>query len=309
MEIVNNIYEANCITHSGTMHADDIFSTAFLSLYLGDVKVYRTTHVPVDIKDDVLVYDIGRGKYDHHQEDAKKRENGITYCSFGLLWQAFGRDFLKKRNVESIEDVFNSFDKELIEGIDADDNGVFPKIDASYKVKTLSEIFKLFNPGYKSNQNESLQFYKAVLFAQNIIEEQLISIIGKVIAKKQVLQSLEKKENHTLFLDEYMPYEQTLLQEENASDIYFVVYPSNRGGYGIKTVPVSSEDHTKRAEFPEEWAGLENEQLENISGIKGLTFCHSTRFLTCCNSLEAAKQVIKISLENKLQEEMLDKNS
>ena len=76
MEIVNNIYEANCITHSGTMHADDIFSTAFLNLYLGDVKVYRTTHVPVDIKDDVLVYDIGRGKYDHHQETAKKRENG-----------------------------------------------------------------------------------------------------------------------------------------------------------------------------------------------------------------------------------------
>ena len=296
MELVKDIYEANCITHSGTMHTDDIFSTAFLDLYLGNIKVFRTTDIPSDISDDVIVYDIGRGKFDHHQEDALKRDTGITYCGFGLLWKEFGRDFLTKRGIDNVEDVFNTFDKDLIEAIDADDNGVFPKIEASYKVKTLSEVFKLFNPGYKSGQKENEQFKKAVTFAKTIIEEELVSVIGKVIAKEQVLKALEKKENHTLYLEEYMPYEQTVLTTESASDIYFAVYPSNRGGYGIKTIPISQEDHTKRLDFPASWAGLVDEELERVSGIKGLRFCHATRFLATCDSLETAKLVIEKTL-------------
>ena len=296
MELVKDIYEANCITHSGTMHTDDIFSTAFLDLYLGNIKVFRTTDIPADISEDVIVYDIGRSKFDHHQEDALKRDTGITYCGFGLLWKEFGRDFLTKRGIDNVEDVFNTFDKDLIEAIDADDNGVFPKIEASYKVKTLSEVFKLFNPGYKSGQKENDQFKKAVTFAKVIIEEELVSVIGKVIAKEQVLKALEKKENHTLYLDEYMPYEQTVLTTESAADVYFAVYPSNRGGYGIKTIPISQEDHTKRLDFPASWAGLVDEELENVSGIKGLRFCHSTRFLATCDTLETAKLVIEKTL-------------
>lgn len=308
MELVKDIYDASFITHSGTMHTDDIFSTAFLDLYYKNIKVFRTTTIPKDIDKNVIIYDIGRGKFDHHQEDAKKRENGITYCSFGLLWQEFGKDFLKKRNIDNIEEVFTAFDKDLIEAIDADDNGIFPKIEAQYKVKTLSEVFKLFNPGYKSGQDEKEQFIKAVKVAKIIIEEELLSVIGKVIAKKQVLKCLEKKENHTLYLDEYMPYEQTILQEESANDILFVVYPSNRGGYGIKTVPISSEDHNKRLDFPEEWAGLENEELEEKSGIKGLKFCHLTRFLATADTLETAKIVVNKALENYQPKETLAKN-
>ena len=313
MELVRDVYEANCITHSGTMHTDDIFSTAFLDLYLGNIKVFRTTNIPLDISDQVIIYDIGRGKFDHHQEDALKRENGITYCGFGLLWKEFGRSFLEKRNIENIEEVFNAFDKDLVEAIDADDNGVFPKIEAPYKVKTLSEVFKLFNPGYKSGQYESEQFKKAVTFAKAVIEEELLSVIGKVIAKEQVLKAIENKENHAIYLEEYMPYESTVLTEESASDVYFAVYPSNRGGYGIKTIPISSEDHNKRLNFPESWAGLVDEELEEVSGIKGLRFCHTTRFLATCDSLETAKLVVEKTINessNCLEDEnLLDKEN
>lgn len=113
VKIVNNINEANCITHSGTMHADEVFATAFLDLYLEDVKVFRTNNVD-DYSGDALVYDIGRGKYDHHQIDAVKRDTGITYSSLGLLWKEFGRDFLKKYDFSNIEEVWNGIDKDLI---------------------------------------------------------------------------------------------------------------------------------------------------------------------------------------------------
>lgn len=311
MELVTNIYEANCITHSGTMHADDVFATAFLDLFLGNIKLYRTISVPDDLNDNVIVYDIGRGEYDHHQDNAKKRDNGITYCSFGLLWKSFGRAYLEQQNIIDVEDVFTTIDKDFVEAIDADDNGIFPKVEASYKIKTVSDIIKLFNPSYKSKQDENSQFIAAVKVAKEILLQEISNITGKIIAKQQVLKYLEKKTNHTLYLDEYMPYEHTILSEESANDIYFVVYPSNRGGYAIKTVPISSEDHNKRLDFPKEWAGLEQNELEKVSGIKGLTFCHATRFLVSCDTLKTAKIIIEKALTQKECEtpNNLDKNN
>ena len=98
VRIVHSVEEANCITHNGTMHADEVFATAFLDMYLGDVRVFRTTSVPtVGIQEGAFIYDVGRGKFDHHQIDALKRDNGIPYSSIGLLWKEFGRALYKKR--------------------------------------------------------------------------------------------------------------------------------------------------------------------------------------------------------------------
>ncbi len=154
IKIVNKIEEADYITHSGTMHADEVFSTAFLHLYRGDILLFRTNEVKESDYPDKMIYDIGRGKYDHHQIDRKVRENNIPYCSFGLIWKEFGLEFLKKRNIEYAEDVHSSIDKDFIEGIDAIDNGIFPKVEAPYKIKNICDIIKIFNPSYGSNQKQ-----------------------------------------------------------------------------------------------------------------------------------------------------------
>lgn len=302
MKLVETIEEAKFITHSGTMHTDEVFATAFLDLYKKDIKVIRVSEVPIDkIGSDVLVYDIGRGKYDHHQLDAKLRENGIKYSAFGLLFQDFGRDFLKQENIADVEEVFQILDKELIEGIDAIDNGVFPEIKAPYKVKLLDDIIKVFNPSYGSNQQENEQFIKAVELAKVILQEILLNIVGKVKAKKIILEKLKNTTKDYLELEEYIPYEETILKNEEGNHILFVMYPSNRGGYGIKTIKKSLEDKTDRMPFPESWAGLEKEKLEAVTGIKGMEFCHSARFLVTCKTKEAAYQVLDKVLSSKQQ--------
>lgn len=302
MKLIETIEEAKFITHSGTMHTDEVFATAFLDLYKKDIKVIRVSEVPIDkIASDVLVYDIGRGKYDHHQLDAKLRENGIKYSAFGLLFQDFGRDFLKQENIADVEEVFQILDKELIEGIDAIDNGVFPEIKAPYKVKLLDDIIKVFNPSYGSNQQENEQFIKAVELAKVILQEILLNIVGKVKAKKIILEKLKNTTKDYLELEEYIPYEETILKNEEGNHILFVMYPSNRGGYGIKTIKKSLEDKTDRMPFPESWAGLEKEKLEAVTGIKGMEFCHSARFLVTCKTKEAAYQVLDKVLSSKQQ--------
>ena len=189
MQLVKSIKEADYITHSGTMHADEIFATAFLDLYKKDIKVFRTTNIKPEDYPNKIVYDVGRGKFDHHQEDARIRDNGIKYCSLGLLWEEYGKDYLNELKIENIDDVYKEVEKDLIEQIDAIDNGEFPKIDARYKTKTLSDTFKLFNPSFKSNENESTQFIKAVEVAKILFEEEILNCRGKVIAKNLVLEN------------------------------------------------------------------------------------------------------------------------
>lgn len=295
VQLVHSKEEANCITHSGTMHADEVFATAFLDLYLGDVRVFRTSSISLnEVEEGVLVYDIGRGEYDHHQIDAVKRDNSITYSSVGLLWKKFGKDFLEKQKFENVEEMFLGIDKDLVEEIDGDDNGVFPKVICPYKVKTLPNIIKIFNPSYDSNETEDSQFLKAVSLAKMIWEEEILYIRGKVVADHKIKDLLSKKDPNQkyLLLDQYLPYEDSILGNEEANHLLFVAYPSNRGGYSIKTIPKSAEDKTARMEFPVEWAGLENQDLEEVSGIEGLRFCHTGRFLVSCNSLQSVYQVL-----------------
>ena len=300
IKMVDRIEEANCITHSGTMHADEVFATAFLHMYLGDIRVFRTGEVDFErVQDGSFVYDIGRGEFDHHQLDALKRENGILYSSVGLLWKKYGKDFLKKNDFSNIDSLFLGIDKDFIEGIDADDNGVFPKIEANYKVKTLPNVIKIFNPSYQANENESDQFLKAVSLAEMIWEEEIYYVNGKVIADQKIQSLLEENDPNCkyLILDEYLPYEDTILDNPLANNILFVAFPSNRGGYAIKTVPKSSEDRTAKQLFPEEWAGLTNTELAEVSGIKGLRFCHTGRFIVSCNSMDDVLQVLKHCVE------------
>ena len=99
--LVKDINEVDGITHNGTMHADEVFATAFLSLYFGNFKVARVNEVPKDISSNVIVYDIGNGKYDHHQSNARIRDNGIKYSSFGLLFEEYGLRYLKKLKLKN----------------------------------------------------------------------------------------------------------------------------------------------------------------------------------------------------------------
>ena len=300
MKLIHNIKEAKYITHAGTMHADEVFATAFLDLYNKDIEVMRVSEIEkAKIRKDAIVYDIGRGKFDHHQEDAKVRENGIKYSSLGLLFEEFGKDYLKQEKIEDIDEVYIGMEKELIEAIDAIDNGVFPEIIAPYKVKTISDIIKLFNPSFGSNEKEEEQFIKAVEVAKQIWQETLYSVIGKVKAKKIVLEKIKNEKKDYLELEEYLPYEETLLKTEEGDHLLFVMYPSNRGGYGIKTIKKSLEDKTDRMLFPESWAGLENKELEKVSNIKDISFCHSGRFLVTCKTKEAAYQVLDQLLSTK----------
>ena len=83
------------VTHNAKFHTDDVFAVATLLILYPGAEVIRTRDESIikmaDIVVDVgQVYDAGNNRFDHHQVGgAGKRENGIQYASFGLVWKKF----------------------------------------------------------------------------------------------------------------------------------------------------------------------------------------------------------------------------
>ena len=72
------------ITHSGSFHSDDIFAVATLQLHFGveNVEVIRTRDEEIIASGDIVVdvggvYDAEKQRFDHHQNGAPVRDNGI----------------------------------------------------------------------------------------------------------------------------------------------------------------------------------------------------------------------------------------
>ena len=300
--ITENIEEADLITHNGTFHSDEVFSTVLLSKVLKKdiLKLCRTSNIKEGITG--FVYDVGYGKYDHHQPGGNgERKNGIKYSSFGLVWRDFGKDYLKQLNCLQIEEVWSMVDKKLVQNIDAIDNGQLGKLTQfDFEVVTLPNLISMYNSNWDDEQaNQNEMFLKAVQFAQTVFDRFIISVVSKIRAKSRVEDAIENSKNQILILEKFMPWKEFLLDSENekAKNILFVVFPSNRGGYNVYAVPKENGSFESRKLFPAKWAGLKDEELSKISGVATATFCHTGRFICATRTKEDAIKIAKIAVE------------
>lgn len=297
IKLTKDIKEANCITHNGKFHCDEVFSTVILSKLLPEIILCRTNNVE-NVTEKQYVYDIGGGELDHHQfGENGERENGVKYSSCGLVWKKFGKEIIKKYKISEIEYAYEKIDKELLEGIDAIDNGQYPETNANYKLNSLSDIISDFNPTWDDVKNEEEQFLKALNFAEIIFDNFFKNIISKLNAKEKVELAIENSNEKIMILEQFLPWREFLLESENykAKEINFVIFPSNRGGYNIYAVPEKLNSINNKKDFPKEWAGLRDEELQKISGIKTAKFCHNGRFICVTETKEDAIMMAKIA--------------
>ena len=102
IEIVKNIKEANCVTHGGTFHADDVFATVILSKIMPEIRIIRLLEVTEQMPENVIIYDIGAGKFDHHQFGGNGEREGVKYAAFGCiltLISFFSRLYMRKMRI------------------------------------------------------------------------------------------------------------------------------------------------------------------------------------------------------------------
>lgn len=249
----------SAVTHGGRFHADDVFSSALLRLLNPKIKIRRVMRLPENF--DGLAFDIGGGDFDHHQNGAPVRENGVPYAAFGLLWRAFG-----DRLIPDAEEAAR-FDQHFIQPLDLDDHTGCGSETAG--------LIALFNPGWDSGEPADRCFWEAVSFAQVILEKRLESVRSMCRARSYVEEALRGMVRGVVTLERFAPWKAVL----SASDAQFVVYPSQRGGFSAQGVPADDETHALKIPFPADWAGRSEEELPKLSGIATLRFCHNNRFL------------------------------
>ena len=263
-------------THGSKFHSDDVFATAFLKILNPGIEITRGFEVPE--KFDGIVYDIGRGRYDHHQADKEYRENGCPYAAFGLVWREFGAEYIGEEEAER-------FDRDFIQPLDESDN--------TGKTNILADIIDEFNPGWDSGEDYDKCFWKAVDFAKLVLENHFSAVAGVYRAKTLVNEAMEECDGNVLVLPQFAPWK----GEAIGSSYKFVVYPSSRGGYSAQGVPVSADDKTLVCPFPEEWCGKPPEELVKITGIKTLRFCHPNAFLAAADEKEDAVKAARMALD------------
>lgn len=283
---------AKAFTHSGKFHADDVFSSALL-LYLNpQITITRGNRVPEEY--DGIVFDIGRGRYDHHQRDSRVRENGVPYAAFGLLWEELGGEILGGTLAQR-------FDEEFVQPLDNNDN--------TGEKNELASLIGNFNPVWdeteaadgvteeERDRGLSVGFLRAVQVAGMVLENKFARYRADARADEKINQVLAMQETQggdarILVLPEFVPCQKRLKE----TDIAFVIFPSNRGGYCIQ--PQKKPDSMNyKCSFPKQWLGLENEELQKATGLASAGFCHKGGFLMTVGDEADAIRACKISLE------------
>ena len=237
---------ANGFTHAGKFHADDVFATALLQILRPDIEITRGFTVPDDF--DGIVYDVGFGMFDHHQEPRETRPNGVPYAAFGLLWRVLGPGLVGERQARLIDENF-------IQPLDLNDN--------TGEQNSLCDAIGFFNPVWDSKEDQDACFFKAVAVAKQILENQIASANAVNRADEKVQQAYKNSRDGIVVLPCYLPWKNGLYK----TDALFVVYPSQRGGWSAQCV---TDHKTKRPKlpFPQSWAGQPQEVIEQKSGIR-----------------------------------------
>ena len=298
IEIVDNEFEADFITHSGTFHADEVMATVFLLNKFDNIKLFRTNSVS---NKDAFIYDVGFGEFDHHGIDFNKvRDNGIKYASCGLIWDKYAYDIAEtlKLDKKSFKD---TIEKNLVMDIDRDDNGQSVYIIPNIKIQNIPNIIASFNPNWDEGKDENECFLEALNFANTIFNKLVGNIISKENARNIIEEKINASKNGILLLDKYMPWKDIVLTSKNvkAKDILYAVFPSKRGGYNVVATPKEQGSFIVKKEFPKSWAGLENEELQQLSGVNSITFCHKNLFICACKDYNDALKIADIAVNNK----------
>lgn len=262
------------VTHNGPFHADEVCAVALLRMWIKSTTEIVRTRDPVKIKEyhemGHFIVDVGGEhdsirKFDHHQKsmnDTYFPDSKIPMSSFGLVWKAFGEkilheDMKAKDSKKMADDLY----KLLVEGIDANDNGInlAGKGALHYRPLLPHGIIGMMNS--IDDKEQDAAFEKAVSIFQSILEETIKSYVKKEtvlgVLRDLFTGMVNANKDPVLFCDVDLLSLDTnhVLRDVKDENVKFIVFPKLDGQYKIWTrrtgngfeidTPLISEENAK----------------------------------------------------------------
>lgn len=285
------------VTHNGKFHADEVFATAVLTKLYPELEVVRSRD-PDAMREADFVYDVGgiydheTRRYDHHQNGALKREDGLTRSAFGLIWLHYGLEYC-----DGDDGVWELIDKRLVRGIDAGDNGERKSVEDPRALEFgISQMIELYNPIPGSPEEQAdTQFALAVGQAAGLLARLHERSKADLESMREIVKARElSTDPRYATLDHLVAMSECVADIE---DLEYVLFPEPANNtWQVYAVPLPGEPFVQKHPFPAEWAGLMGDQLSHVTGVSDALFCHSKRFLAVAKSREGALRLLEQSL-------------
>lgn len=275
------------ITHDGAWHADEVLAIGLISIVTKtpfmNIYIERTRNQEVLDKalksEKIYVLDVGAQynpdmlNFDHHQRGFDlTNEYGNKYSTFGLVVNHFKDKFS--------EDVYKRL-SEFANMVDCQDNGI----------TSAPELFWI------RDMNNLGDFKMALHMATNWLKAKLDAFNKDAKMDNIIHTALEKSSNGIVSSTERLVIDERLNKHTN---LQLAVFPSTSGGFTVQSLNVGLEpDFSVRCPMPEQWRGLRDAKLEEVSGMKGMIFCHANGFMCVVdkynNAMEVAKHIIELN--------------
>ncbi len=293
------------VTHSQQFHIDELVAIALLETYFAKdqkVEIVRTRDKAIlaqAVADkDTFVIDVG-GVYnpemlnfDHHQNDASLVwEDKTPLSSCGLIWKWL-RD-TKKLHQHMNEETMDIIENDLIRRVDKHDNGLEKMVELTFLI--------MYNRKPDDPSAQDKQFKRALRAAIDYLFNFFTYVRGNMKAEKEIKKAIKSSESIQDIVVCDSNIKDAAKRIAQLTDKKMVIYPHSNGMWAIKTVPSDwRNDFSQKCPAPKEWLGLNEKELEKVSGIPGLYFCHKGGFLTFFRgSVEDAVKVARfIILKN-----------
>ncbi len=307
------------ITHNGKIHADECASVSLLSSYFSNkginVSVLRTRDADKFLPTDCLIdvggeYDHSKLRYDHHQigyNEVWNEEFNIPLSSVGLVWRHYGKEIVEmylSNNVEQYDHAFNYTEttiselmdviyEKLIMEIDANDNGIILQSNNL----NICEIIEAVNGNVNDDAIQNLNFNRAVALIGNIFDIKFREIINGYFNFHRDLNIVfdlltdRDLENGYLVLKKNIPTIFKCLNEiDREEKIRFCIFCGEEE-YTIKT------RRTNNTKFSPLCPILNEDVLREEVNSGDIIFIHKASFLAKTKTLEAATEIVLLSLE------------
>lgn len=279
-------------THDGSFHADETTACSLLLLFdlIDRDQIHRTRDPDVLERCDFVcdvggIWDSSIKRFDHHQAEYK---GPLSSAGMILL-------YLKEKGILDPH-LYDHFNKTLIWGVDAHDNGV-AKIEPG--TSSFSQIISNFLPiAYDAPHDEMTKaFFAAVDFAVGHLDRLRKRHYYTIDCRSQVKKTMAGAGQALLF-EESIPWMENFFDlGGEVHPAQFVIMPSGKH-WKLRGIPPSLNERMKvRKPLPEAWAGLHEEDLKKISGIRGAIFCHKGRFISIWETKEDALAALHKALQ------------
>lgn len=305
------------VTHSGSFHADDVLAAAVLGRLFPLVDLKRTRE-PSELETfrntpNIILFDVGgsyspeMNNFDHHQVEALRREDGLKYSAFGLVWRHYGMEYLErvapKIDPEIRAKAHAAVDEQIVRPIDEIDNGITHPNELG-RLAPLSLPVLIADYTRRDDASQDSLFRKAAFLAGGFFEASVRATAKKIMDLENARKAILEQAPSPILEVETNDGVAEAIAELGADHLLYRVYLGDPGEWCVRVVTLTPETYETRQDLPAEWAGLRDADLASVSGVEDAIFCHAKRFIAIAGSREGAMRLARRAVDLTPQPEL-----